>query len=216
MKLIFLLLFLCPVLAWAQADTLKPIGSELIPTYNGQYGSGVAIQYMYDGLDVRRPKELGKYIMASGSPEAIQAFQQYKSSRRAGGWLIAAGALSMVIGTPIMLSNKPDADGKFLMRQAYKCPAGYVCSSGMGGIGGPLPTVQVPDVARLRANNVGSAMFLAGGLVAGIGSLMIFPGRNFRTAVQHYNRALKQRGISWQVSPYSTFSNSGVGFVGTF
>lgn len=215
-KLIFLLLFICPVFAWAQVDTLRPIGSELIPAYTGQYGPGVELQYTYDGLDVRRPKELGKYIMASGSLEAIQAFQRYRSSRKAGGWLIAAGVLSGLIGTPTMFSNKPNADGKFTLTQTYNCPKGYICSSGMGGIGGPLPTVQVPDVSRQRAYNTGSAMLLFGGLVAGLGFGMLLPGRNFRTAVQHYNRALKQRGISWQVSPYSTLSNSGVGMVGTF
>ena len=71
MKTLLLLLFLCPMSLWAQQDripppiqgeNLKPIESDLVPSYNGRYGQQVKTQYMYDGLDVRRAKDLGQYI----------------------------------------------------------------------------------------------------------------------------------------------------------
>lgn len=212
MKTSLLLFLLAPAIAWAQADTLKPIGTDLIPVYGGQYGSHVGVRYTYDGLDVRRPKELGQYIMASGNPEAMAAFQRYIGGRKAGGWMIAAGLVSAAIGLPIMLSNKPNSNGQFTITQPFQCPPGYFC----GSVGGNTPTIQVPDASRKRSFNTGAAMWLAGSSVALIGVLLNRPGQNLRSAVQYYNRALKQRGISWRVSPYSTFSASGMGLVGTF
>ena len=230
MKTLFILLLCCPFQLWAQADTLvpalkenlKPIENDLLPAYyGGRYGNHVRTQYVYDGLDVRHPKDLGQYIYASGDPDAIREFDKYIGSRHAGGWLIAAGITSALIGGIIMGSNGPGADGKFTIKQPYICPAGYACGgSATGGgtvYGGQIAGYQtVTDTHRQSVYATGGVMFLGGVILAGIGWGMNIPGQHMRHAVQYYNRALKQRGISWRLSPYSTWSNSGVGLVGRF
>ncbi len=229
MKKILLLLFLCPLHLWAQqdripppvqAESLKPIESDLIPTYNGRYGQHVRAQYMYDGLDVRRAKDLGQYIYASGDPDAIHEFNAYINSRKTGGWLIAGGITSALIGAIIMGSNGPGSDGKFTIQQPFYCPTGYACGgTGISGTvyGGQIAGYQtVTDTHRQNTYAVGGIMFLGGAILAGIGWGMNLPGQHVRRSVQYYNRALKQRGISWQLTPYSSLSNSGVGLVGRF
>lgn len=225
-KLLFLFL-LYPLSLWAQPDriappvqpeSLKPIESDLIPSYNGRYGQQVRTQYMYDGLDVRHAKDLGQYIMASGDADAIHEFNQYIGSRHAGGWLIATGITSALIGAIIMGSNGPGSDGKFTTKQPYYCPTGYVCGGSGGTVyGGQVVTYQtVTDAHRQNTYAAGGVTFIGGAILAGIGFGMQIPGQHMRRAVQFYNRTLKQRSTSWRLSPYSTWSSWGIGLTGRF
>ena len=173
---------------------------------------------MYDGLDIKA-KNLAPYIMASGDPTAIHEFTAYMNSRHAGGWLIAGGVTSVLIGAIIMGSNGPGSDGKFTIQQPYVCPTGYACGSSSGTVyGGQIAGYQpVTDTQRKNTYNIGGVMLLSGAILAGIGWGMQLPGQHLRRAVQYYNRSLKQQqGISWQLKPYATYSNSGVGLVGQF
>lgn len=216
-----LLCVLCPFTLSAQPDTLKPIDSDLLPSnyWNGNYWqSGTQVQYTYDGLDVR-PKELGQYILASGDANAIREYNAYVSRRQTGGWLLAGGILGMVIGTPIMLSNRPGSDGKFTTQQPYVCPTGYACGSTTGQMvyGGQVAGYQtVPDTKRAKASAVGFITLLGGGILTTIGWSLQRPDKHLRRSVQYYNRALRERGVSWQLTPYSSWSSSGVGLVGRF
>ncbi|GAB3778605.1 hypothetical protein GCM10028818_27810 [Spirosoma horti] len=217
MKKLLLLLLLCPLSLWAQQDriptpvqgeTLKLIESDLVPSYNGRYGQQVKTQYMYDGLDVRHAKELGQYILASGNPDAIHEFNAYIGSRKAGGWLIAGGIITSAIGLIVGISN--DHSG-----EANKGPysATGVVSNGTICYGYCNP---VPDRTNESAVKAGVTTCASGLLVAAIGGIMLRPGQHLRRSVQYYNRALRQRGVSWQLTPYSSLSNSGVGLVGRF
>ncbi|AUD03046.1 hypothetical protein [Spirosoma pollinicola] len=229
MKTLLFLLLLGPMQLWAQQltipppvqqENLKPIESDLVPAYNGRYGQNVKTQYMYDGLDVRRAKDLGQYIYASGDPDAIQEFNTYIGSRKTGGWLIAGGITSALIGAIIMGSSGPGSDGKFTMQQPFYCPIGYACGgTGISGTvyGGQIAGYQtVTDTHRQNTYATGGIMLLGGAILAGIGWGMNMPGQHFRRSVQYYNKALRQRGVSWQLKPYSSFSTSGVGLVGRF
>ena len=222
MTRLLLLFVMCSFTLSAQPDTLKRIESDLLPSnYWAGYGwqPGTKIQYTYDGLDVRA-KDLGRYILASGDADAIREYNAYRSSRQAGGWLIAGGLLAIVIGTPIMLSNRPGSDGKFTTQQPFVCPTGSACGSTTTGktvYGGQIAWYEtVPDVKRERANMIGGITMLGGAILTGIGWGMNLPGQHVRRSVQYYNRALKQGGVSWQLTPYSTWGNSGVGLVGRF
>ena len=229
MKKLLLLLLFCPLSLWAQQDRipppiqgeeLKPIQSDLIPSYNGRYGHQVKTQYMYDGLDVRHARDLGQYILASGDPDAIHEFNAYIGSRKAGGWLIAGGITSAIIGAIIMGSNGPGSDGKFTMQQPFYCPTGYACGgTGISGTiyGGGIAGYQtVTDTQRQNSYAKGGVLLLGGALMAGIGWGLNMPGQHLRRSVQYYNRALKQRGVSWRLTPYSSWTNAGVGLVGHF
>lgn len=227
MKTLRLILLLCPYYLWAQqvtlpppisAENLKPIETELIPYYNGRYGQQIKTQYIYDGLDIRHAKELGQYIYASGNPDAIREFDRYISSRHTGGWLIAGGLTSAIVGVIIMGSNGPGANGKFTMQQPYVCPTGYICSGSVGTVyGGQIAGYQTTtDTQRRNTYATGGILLLGGAILAGIGWGLHRPGQHVRRSVQYYNRALKQQGVSWQFSPYSYWSNAGVGLVGRF
>ncbi|MVM40106.1 hypothetical protein GO730_24930 [Spirosoma sp. HMF3257] len=228
MKKFLLLLVLGPLQVWAQqdriipppisAENLKPIESDLVPSYNGRYGQRVRTQYIYDGLDVRHAKDLGPYIMASGNPDAIREFNSYIASRHTGGWLIAGGITSAIVGAIIMGSNGSGNNGKFTTQQPFYCPVGNVCGGTSGTVyGGQIAGYQtVVDTHKQNTYAAGGITLIGGAILAGIGFGMNIPGSHVRRAVQYYNRALKQQGISWQLTPYSSLSSSGVGLVGKF
>lgn len=227
MKTLLLISLLCPLHLWAQqislpppAENLKPIGTELIPSYNGRYGQQVKTQYTYDGLDVRRAKDLGQYIYASENPDAIREFNSYISSRHAGGWLIATGVVSAVVGASIMLSNGPGRDGTFTTQQPIYCPSGYACGgTGISGTvyGGQIAGYQtVPDTRKQNTFAAGSIFLLGGAILGGIGWGLTIPGHHLRRSVQYYNRALNRSGVSWRLTPYSSWSSAGVGLAGRF
>ncbi|GAB2522674.1 hypothetical protein GCM10027085_11150 [Spirosoma aerophilum] len=175
---------------------------------------------MYDGLDVRHAKDLGQYILASGDRDAIREFKSYISSRHTGGWLIAGGVTWAIIGAIVMGSNGPGSDGKFTTQQPYYCPTGYACGgTGISGTvyGGQIAGYQtVTDMNRQNMHAKGGVFMLGGAILAGIGWGLTMPGAHLRRSVQLYNRSLKQQGISWRVTPYSSGSNSGIGLIGRF
>ncbi|WP_229374493.1 hypothetical protein [Fibrella rubiginis] len=225
MKLTLLLLFVCPLQLWAQADSvqtlrredLKLIESELQPAYYGRYGTTVRSQYMYDGLDIKA-KQLAPYIMASGEPTAIQEFNKYISNRHTGGWLIAGGITAMLVGTIVGTSNSP-----VNVQKPIICPTGMVCYGTSSGSSGPVYAGGIVgyqngvDSQREAAVSAGLLTALTGCILTGIGWGLYTPGKHVRKAVQFYNRALKQRqGISWQLQPYSSYSSAGVGLAGRF
>lgn len=228
MKTLQLLLLLCPYYVWAQhvtlpppisAENLKPIETDLVPS-NGRYGQQVKTQYMYDGLDVRHAKDLGQYIYASGNPDAIREFDRYIGSRKTGGWLIAGGVTTAIIGAIIMGSNGPGSDGKFTMQQPFVCPMGYACGGiGISGTvygGGIVGYQTVTDTQRQNSYAKGGVFLMGGALLAGIGWGLNMPGSHLRRSVQYYNRALKQQTGSWRLTPYSAWSSTGVVLVGRF
>ncbi|MVM33225.1 hypothetical protein GO755_24505 [Spirosoma sp. HMF4905] len=217
MKKVLLLLLLGPLHVWAQqdripppvsAENLKPIESDLVPAYNSRYGTSMRTQYMYDGLDVRHAKDLGPYILASNNPDAIREFNSYLTSRHAGGWLIGGGLIASGVGLIVGISN--DHSG-----EANKGPYSStgVVSNGTICYG---YCNSVPDRTNQAAVKAGVTTLFSGLIVAAIGAYMLRPGPHLRRSVQYYNRSLKQQGISWQLTPYSSLSNSGVGLVGRF
>lgn len=226
MKRLCVLLLFLPSLLRAQTDSvqtlrrqdLKPIGTDLIPAYRGYYyGTTVQSQYTYDGLDIKA-KNLVPYIVASGNPDAIREINAYVSNRHTGGWLIAGGVTSMIVGTVMMASNSPGADGKFTMQQPYVCPTGFACSSGGKTVyGGQVVgyTTEV-DTERKNAFSAGFVVLLGGGILTGIGWGLNLPGGHVRRAVQYYNRSLKQAGVSWRIQPGTTITAAGLTLSGRF
>lgn len=124
----------------------------------------------------------------------------------------------MIVGTAIALSNGPGSNGKFTTQQPIVCPVGSICGGSLGTVyGGQVAGYQtVSDTKRVNTNAAGLVTLLGGGVLTALGWCLNMPGRHVRRSVQYYNRALKQPGISWQLTPYSTAGNSGVGLVGRF
>ncbi len=209
MKTLLFLLLSWPLGLWAQTEMLKPIESDLVPRYGGRYGTEVRTQYVYDGLDVRHPKDLRKYIMASADGDAIREFNAYMVSRRAGSWLIAAGVLTSGIGLGVALTNDRSGEASLgtYSSVATPMPNGTVC----GGY-----CNAVPDRTNRTAVRAGITTMASGLLMVALGGWMLRPGQHMRRSVQYYNRALKQQGILWQLTPHSSVTNSGVGLVGRF
>lgn len=193
-----------------QSDTLKPIQLELTPSYN-RYGKIVRVRYRYDGLDIQHAKDLGKYIMASGDATAMQEFDKYLSGRKAGGWLIATGISTALAGFILQASNRPSADDTFVTRQPVASTPGVIIYGGTNS-----GYINVEDTQRKNSYYGGMTMGILGALVLGAGMLMKLPGKHVRRAVQYYNKSLQQRGVSWQMTPYSTVSHTGIGLVGRF
>lgn len=207
MKTSILFLLLVPYQLWAQADTLKPIGTDLIPG-NGRYGPTVRAQYTYNGVDVRRTHDLEKYIRASGNADANTEYDRYLTRQSGGKAMIVAGSIIALVGVGVMRSHAPDSDGKFTTTQPV--PPSTL------GVYYTSNSITTPDEQKENAYAAGVITLLGGAVLTGIGVIMQYPGKHVRHAVQYYNRALKQRGISWQMQPYAGWSSSGVGLVGKF
>ena len=201
MRKLLLLLLAFPLFAWAQPDSprpirpaadLKPIGSDLVPTYS-RYGYGSRAQYTYDGINVRRVTDLEKYIRASGDVDANAEYDRFIARRETGTVLVLLGT-GAVIGGLIGITNARSDNNS---SNPFQGPARS--TTGPSGAGGFLVSI-------------------AGAVLIGVGWNMRLSGQHVRRAVQYYNRALKhqQPGVSWKLQPYSTFSNAGVGLVGRF
>ena len=198
MKTLFLFLFALPIGVWAQNEPLKPIETTSEPTYQ-YFGHGnrygLSQRYMYDGIEVGRAPDLAPYIMASGDKNAIQEFQQYARQRRLRTIMLAAGGATMLFGG--IIATKSSASRLFS--------------------GPPSPTTFstfANDASRRYTNGMLTAG--AGFIVVAIGALAVRPEFHLRRAIQYYNRSLKQQGVSWQFTPYSGISHSGIGLVGQF
>ncbi|MEZ0612058.1 hypothetical protein ACAW74_26345 [Fibrella sp. WM1] len=227
MNRLCLLLLLMPSLLFAQPDSvqtlrrqdLKPIETELVPGYyNRYYGPTVRPQYTYDGLDIKT-RDLVPYIQASGDPDAIREINTYISNRHTGGWLIAGGVAGMIVGTVMMASNAPGADGKFTMQQPYICPTGFACGYSGGTVygGQQAGTVTVPDNQRKNVFGAGFAVLLGGGILTSVGWCLNIPGQHVRRAVQYYNRSLRQeQRVSWHLQPGTPTTAAGLTLRGRF
>ena len=199
MKYLLLLFLISPFHVWAQTDmtshaqtdTLKQIGSELVPAPSGRYGQGTRTQYTYDGIDVRSPKDLGKYILVSGNKTAITEFNSYMSGRQTGTIFVLVGSAACLGGIIGIINARSDPKSSNPFQGPARTETG---PSGAGGL----------------------VVGLIGAGLIGAGWSMRLPGPHLRRAVQYYNKDLKQRGISWQLTPYSSVANSGVGLVGRF
>lgn len=222
MKTLLFMLLALPLLAQAQSDTLrsarredlKPIGNDLIPTYYGRYGWGARPQYTYDGLDIR-PRELGPYILALGDENATREWQKYQTGRSAGVLMIIGGSITTIAGFATMGSNRPDANGNFYVARTYTLSQGVSIVGGNGQTYNTI-TVQEEDTSRKNAYAGGVLLGMTGSILAGIGVCMQFPGRHVRRAVQYYNRALRQQGVSWRLEPTGVLMGGGLKLAATF
>lgn len=192
-------LLLFPLLGWAQPDTLRPvspealrpIGTEHFPTY-GRYGGGYRTQFQYDGLDIK-PTDLKPYIMASGDPDAIANFNRYLERRQTGKVLIWLGAITATTGLVMTAVARSDPNS------SNPWVASNTVGDGPSGAGGFVVGMLGVAVATV-----------------GLGESMPTGNKHLRRAIQHYNRSLNRRGISWQLSPYGTVRSSGLALVGRF
>lgn len=205
MKTALLILLFVPLDLWAQADTLQPIrtdtlkiiGTELISGY-GRYGQSVRTQYTYDGIDVKRPLDLEKYIRASGDVDAIGELDRIKARRQSSWPLIVLGS-GLYIGGLIGIANAIDSDSD-RRTITYSTPT--------------YPYTQTRTVSSKGAGGV--IVALIGVAIGTWGFSLRAPGNHFRRSVQYYNRSLRRRNISWQMIPYSSPSTSGVSLFGRF
>ncbi len=201
MKYLLIFLLTCPLLTLAQSDsllpvrrdTLKLIGTDLVPTSGGLYWRGNRVQYTYDGIDVRSPKDLGRYILASGNEAAIREFNGYLVNRQTGTAFVVVGSCATIGGLIMTLNANSNADS-----------------------GGPYRGTSRSTVNR--DGLAGTVISLLGSALIGAGWSMRLPGQRLRRAVQYYNQGLKQRqpGVSWKLEPYSGFNQAGIGLVGRF
>jgi hypothetical protein len=145
--------------------------------------------------------------MASGNPDAIREFKSYLNSRQTGSWLIAGGAIMSGVGLIMAISSDHSGEANQGPYSTGTITGGSVCY----GYCNP-----VPDRTNPTAVKAGVMTLFSGLLVAAVGGYMLRPGSHLRRSVQYYNRSLNQRGISWQLTPYSSLSNSGVGLIGRF
>ena len=205
MKALLILLLIAPIELWAQDDSsrtirissLKLIGTDLIPVY-GRYGNGVRSRYTYDGIDIRRTTDLEKYIRASNDADANAEFSRFIARRQSSWPLIIVGS-GVYIGGLIGMANAISSDPN-RRTVTYSSPT--------------YPYTRTSTVSNRGGG--GAIVALIGVGLAAWGFALRAPGNHVRRSVQYYNRALKQRGISWQLSPYSAAGNSGVGLVGRF
>lgn len=213
MKAIYFLVFILPLGVLAQTEGLKPIQKEnQTVTWGTQYGPRHQSQttYFYDGIEVRRVTELGKYILASGNPDAIREYQQFASSRRVGTGLMVVGGITSVVGTVIAFSSKGSAQSdvnSHLIRQN-----GLYYVNGMVYSGNPFQSQQTDNRTLKRGGFVTMASGLA---VLLFGSVMHRPGLHLRRSVQYYNRALENR-VSLKLEPHWNNTNAGLGLVARF
>lgn len=200
MKTLFLLLIGLPIGGWAQTEPLKPIETTLEPSYQYfHHGSGYGLgqRYMYDGIEVRRALDLAPYIKASGNENAIQEFQQYVRQRRVRTTMLVAGGSTMLLGGIIATTGLAGSSNAFL-------------------ISPNATTIGAFTNEARRTQTTGLLTAGAGFAVAAIGALALHPEFHLRRSIQYYNRALKQQGVSWQVTPYANISHSGIGLVARF
>ncbi|WP_234736308.1 hypothetical protein [Tellurirhabdus bombi] len=197
----------------AQTEGLKPIQKEnQTVTWGTQYGPRHQSQttYFYDGIEVRRVTELGKYILASGNPDAIREYRKFTSSRRVGTGLIVVGGVTSVIGAVITFSSNSDSRRDIAGIPIYQ--NGLYYSNGMAYSRNPFSSQQ----SEKKSLNRGGIVTMASGLtVLLVGSIMHRPGLHLRRSVQYYNRALENR-VSLKLEPHWDNTNAGLGLVARF
>ncbi|MGA0557000.1 hypothetical protein ACO2Q8_10140 [Larkinella sp. VNQ87] len=215
MKTLYLFLVLAwPVGVWAQSE-LKPIETvtSSIPLYT-QYGyrPHSVTQYLYDGIEVRRPTDLGQYILASGDPDAIREYREFKSGRELGTGLLAVGSVTTLVGMIITaIPKEVPAQNDFPKGLTYYNGAWY--GNGMVYYGSN-PNAQTEPKKEVRK---GGVVTMATGMsLILVGALVRMPGFHFRRSIQYYNKALRTRDVSIRLEPHWESTNAGAGLVARF
>ncbi|WP_128545545.1 hypothetical protein [Larkinella soli] len=214
MKRLLLLLMAAPLGVWAQPESLKPIEHESWPTYvPGQYGPrhSIASAYYYDGIEVRRVTELGKYILASQDPDAIGEYRKFIRARHAGSGMMAAGGVLTVVGLFLGPTRKSEPRSVVPGNLTYYNGLYY----GNGQVYGGNPYANRPSSDVREANPVSFGLIFGGLMLATAGYFVQTPGLHFRRSVQYYNRALRNR-VSIRLEPYREATNTGVALVARF
>jgi hypothetical protein len=214
MKALYILLLAWPVGVWAQSESLKPIETNTysVPRYTRygyQYGS--SSRYLYDGIEVRRSTDLGKYILASGDPNAICEYRQFQSGRGVGTTMMVVGGVASVVGIILAASPKVVQDqGNVPAGLTYYNGAWY--GNGLVYLGNPYANQHETKVV----NKGGLVTMATGFSVFMIGSLLRMPGFHFRRSIQYYNKSLQSKDVSLRLEPHLDYTNSGVGLVARF
>ncbi|GAB3895388.1 hypothetical protein GCM10028803_11860 [Larkinella knui] len=212
MKTLYFLLLAWPVGVWAQTETLKPIETATysVPVYTRYgYQPHYSSQYVYDGIEVRRPTDLGQYILASGDPNAIAEYRQFKSGRDFGTSLMVVGGVTSLVGMIITASPKETQSQSGIPKGAtYYNGAWY--GNGMVYYGNPT-TETKKEVRKggVVTMTTGLSVFL-------IGSLLRMPGLHFRRSIQYYNKSLRSKDVSIRLEPHWDSTHAGAGLVARF
>lgn len=214
MKALYVLLLAWPVGVWAQSEPLKPIETVTysVPIYT-QYGyrNQSSSQYLYDGIEVRRATDFGQYILASGDPNAINEYRQFKSGRELGTGLMLVGGVTSLVGMIITASPKVTQIQTGIPKGlSYYNGAWY--GNGMVYLGDPYARNDTKKEVRkggVVTMTTGLSLFL-------VGSLIRIPGFHFRRSIQYYNKSLQTKGVSLRLEPHWESNNSGLGLVARF
>ncbi|RRA98595.1 hypothetical protein [Larkinella rosea] len=214
MKTLYVLLLMWPVGVWAQQEPLKPIETTTysVPQYTRYgYRQGYTSRYLYDGVEVRRSTELGKYILASGDPNAINEYRQFKTGRSIGTTLMVTGGIASIVGLIIAATPKETQNLNGVPPGlTYYNGAWY--GNGMVYLGNPYANTETKKEPRKG----GMVTFGVGFGAALIGTLIRTPGFHFRRSIQYYNKSLQTKDVSLRLEPHWESSNSGLGLVARF
>ncbi|WP_138992985.1 hypothetical protein [Larkinella sp. C7] len=214
MKTLYVLLLAWPVGVWAQSEPLKPIETVTysVPIYT-QYGyrNQPSMQYLYDGIEVRRATDLGQYILASNDPNAIREYRQFKSGRELGTSLMLVGGVTSLVGI-IITANPKEVQSQNGVPKGLTYYNGAWYGNGLVYLGNPYANTETKKEVRkggLVTMTTGLSMFL-------IGSLIRIPGFHFRRSIQYYNKSLQTKGVSFRLEPHIDYTNAGMGVVARF
>ncbi len=199
-RFVFLLLLTGPFQVWAQNQPLKPIEYRELATFIYRGTTSVQRQYSYDGVDIINPKRnLAPYLLALNDSATNEAYMQYVQIRQGKTVASVSGLLCVGIGLGIGSSYlhaiRQQQSVQFQSRQ-------------------PFSTQNQPTF-RDRGL-VGLGFILLGGILCGVGSSSFKTNQSLHRAVQIYNRTLERRSISWHLTPFSRFSQSGISLTGQF
>lgn len=214
MKTLYLVLLAWPVGVWAQqSEPLKPIETVTysVPLYT-QYGyrPHSTSNYLYDGIEVRRPTDLGKYILASGDPDAIREYRQFKSGRELGAGLLVVGSVTTLVGMIITATPKETPAQNNVPKLTYYNGLWY--GNGMVYSGNPYADTEPKKQVRK-----GGIITMTTGLSAIlIGALVRMPGFHFRRSIQYYNKSLRTKDVSIRLEPRYDYTGAGAGLVARF
>ncbi|GAB3323977.1 hypothetical protein GCM10027299_20750 [Larkinella ripae] len=193
---------------------MKPIETvtNSVPVYT-QYGyrTHSSSNYLYDGIEVRRPTELGQYILASGDPDAIREYRQFKGGRELGTGLLAVGSVTTLVGMIITaIPKEVPSQSDIPKNLTYYNGAWY--GNGMVYYGNPYANSE----PRKEVRKGGVATLATGLSLVLVGSLIRMPGFHFRRSVQYYNKSLRNNDVSIRLEPRWESTHSGVGLVARF
>ncbi|GAB3268943.1 hypothetical protein GCM10027347_38670 [Larkinella harenae] len=215
MKTLYVLLLLAlPVGVWAQSEPLKPIEivrySEPVYTRIG-FRPHYTSRYLYDGIEVRRATELGQYILASGDPNAIREYRQFKRGRDVGTGLMIAGGATSLVGM-ILTAIPKEVPGQKTVPPGLVFQNGAWYGNGMIFYGDPYAGAE----PRKEIRKSGLITLSTGLTTLLIGSLIRRPGIHFRRSVQYYNKSLRTNDVSIRLEPQWNGKHGVLGVVARF